>query len=205
MRASEKPRVLIIHASEHGQTRRIAEAIGVTLRRRGCVVELADAHAGTAALPPPLDYDAVVLGSRVQLGAHARAIGAYVRAHRAELHDVVTAFFSVSMAAANPANGTDPNGYVRKELARLAWTPARTAAFAGELAYRRYGLVTRYVMKRIAGAAGHTTDTSRDHEFTDWDAVARFAQIIALDVYEACASRTDALSAHAIADVMPFE
>jgi menaquinone-dependent protoporphyrinogen oxidase len=180
--ATHDPRVLILHASTHGQTRRIADAIALTLRRRGCTVELGDLNVGVAALPPPSDYDAVVLGSRVQLGAHARSIGRYVRAHRAALLDVVTAFFSVSMAAADRANGTDPNGYVRKELAQLAWTPSRTAAFAGALPYRQYGRLTRFVMKRIAKAAGHTTDTSRDHEFTDWDAVTRFAAAIADEV-----------------------
>jgi hypothetical protein len=60
-------------------------------------------------------------------------------------------------------------------------------------------------MKRIARAAGHTTDTSRDHDFTDWEAVGRFAEAIALDVYEACASPAERLSAHAIATVIPFE
>jgi menaquinone-dependent protoporphyrinogen oxidase len=182
MRASQKPRVLIIHASSYGQTRRIAEAIGLTLRRRGCVVELGNANAGVAALPHPSDYDAVVLGSRVQVGAHAKSIGAYVRAHRGELLGIETAFFSVSMAAADRAKGTDPNGYVRKELERLAWTPRRTVAFAGALPYRKYGVILRFVMKRIAKAAGATTDTSRDHELTDWDAVARFANEIADDL-----------------------
>jgi len=30
-------------------------------------------------------------------------------------------------------------------------------------------------MKKIAGAGGNPTDTSRDHVFTDWAAVDRFA------------------------------
>jgi menaquinone-dependent protoporphyrinogen oxidase len=31
------------------------------------------------------------------------------------------------------------------------------------------------MMRLIAGAAGGDTDTSRDYEYTDWEAVERFA------------------------------
>jgi len=37
------------------------------------------------------------------------------------------------------------------------------------------------VMKWIAGKAGGSTDTSRDHEYTDWDALGRFAAEFAAD------------------------
>jgi len=38
------------------------------------------------------------------------------------------------------------------------------------------------VMKLINRRNGHTTDTSRDHEFTDWVQVRRFAAGIAADL-----------------------
>jgi menaquinone-dependent protoporphyrinogen oxidase len=34
-------------------------------------------------------------------------------------------------------------------------------------------------MRAIVGAAGATTDTSRDYEYTDWKAVDRFASRLA--------------------------
>ena len=46
---------------------------------------------------------------------------------------------------------------------------------AGALAYTRYGFLTRFFMRRIAKKEGGPTDTSRDHELTDWGMVARFA------------------------------
>ena len=182
MKASNKKRVLVVFASSFGQTRKIAEAIALRLRRRGCAVELGDAGQGVSALPPPDDYDAVVLGSRVEYGKHAPAIAAYVRAYRASLFDVVSAFFSVSMSASKRELGTDPGGYVKKQLEDLAWEPRVTAAFGGALPYTRYGRILRFVMKQISKRAGHTTDTSRDHEFTDWAAVDRFADAIADEV-----------------------
>ena len=42
---------------------------------------------------------------------------------------------------------------------------------AGRLAYTQYGLLKRFVMRRIALKAGGPVDTSRDHEMTDWDQV----------------------------------
>jgi menaquinone-dependent protoporphyrinogen oxidase len=40
--------------------------------------------------------------------------------------------------------------------------------------YSKYNWFIRFVMKRIARRAGASTDTSRDHEFTDWVALDRF-------------------------------
>ena len=61
----------------------------------------------------------------------------------------------------------------------LAWHQTCAVALAGALPYRKYGLILRLVMKQIARSAGHTTDTSRDHELTSWPAVDRFAEAVA--------------------------
>lgn len=172
-------RILIVYASSFGQTHAIADAIASRLRERGHTVEEADAGAA-APLAPPSDYDAIVIGSRIQYGKHAAAIVDYVRRHKGELANRPTSFFSVSMAAAN--GGADPNGYLERFTADAGWRAARAVAFAGGLPYRQYGRILRFVMKQISKRAGHTTDTSKDHVFTDWLAVARFADEIAADL-----------------------
>ena len=170
-------RVLIIYASAHGQTHRIAEAIAEHLRRGGHEVELGDALAG--GLPPPEDYDAVLVGSRVHFGWHAQEVIEYIAAHRKALKGMITGFFSVSMAAAAREPGVDPDGYLQTLFRRVDWWPTRAVAFAGGLPYRKYSPLVRLVMKWISWRAGHPTDTSRNHELTDWDAVAGFASKIA--------------------------
>ena len=50
---------------------------------------------------------------------------------------------------------------------------------AGALPYTRYGVVTRFVMKLIARAGGMSTDTSRDHDFTNWALLDRFVGRVA--------------------------
>jgi menaquinone-dependent protoporphyrinogen oxidase len=60
-------------------------------------------------------------------------------------------------------------------LARTGWKPGESTSFAGALRYRKYNPVIRLLMRLIVGMAGGETDTSRDYEYTDWQAVERFA------------------------------
>jgi menaquinone-dependent protoporphyrinogen oxidase len=172
-------RFLVLFASHFGQTRRIAERIAEHLRELRHKVDLVDVRHESRGMPSPQDYDAVVLGSRVELGRHAPELYGYISAQVDALRELPTAFFSVSMAAARPSASADPNGYMDTMFGELGWRPARAVAFAGGLPYRKYGWLLRFIMKRISRSAGHTTDTSRDHEFTDWARVERFADEIA--------------------------
>jgi menaquinone-dependent protoporphyrinogen oxidase len=172
-------RILIAYASSFGQTRKIAGTLAAELRDRGHEVELADA---LLAPPPPVeDYDAVAIGSRIQFGLHARPLLEYILANRAELQAIPSYAFVVSMAAAG-ARAADPDGYIAKLLAITHWQPRIAAAFAGGLPYRRYPWYLRFVMKLISRSAGHSTDTHRDHEYTDWAQVGYFAASIARDL-----------------------
>lgn len=169
-------RILIAYASSHGQTRAIAHALGERLVAAGHAVRLADA---AVAVPDPHGFDAVILGSRVQNGRHAPSIELYVKSHRAALVTTRTAFFSVSLSAAQHGAGADPNGYLEKFFATTAWRPGCAVAFGGALNYPRYGRVLRWIMRWLARRGGHSTDTSREHVYTDWSAVTRFADHVA--------------------------
>jgi menaquinone-dependent protoporphyrinogen oxidase len=166
-------RILILFASSHGHTRDIAWAIERHLRRSGHTVDLVDAR---KAAPNPSEYDAVVIGSRVEYGRHALPVRRFVRHYRDELARVPSAFFSVNMSALGP----NPVPYAEQFLASSGWHPALTATFAGALLYTQYNPLLRFVMKRISRREGHTTDTSRDHDFTDWAAVRAFAETFAI-------------------------
>jgi menaquinone-dependent protoporphyrinogen oxidase len=187
-------RILIAYASSYGQTRKIASTLADELRGRGHEVELADA---LLARPPPVeDYDAVVIGSRIQFGLHARPLLEYIIDNRAELHAIPSYAFVVSMAAAAPRSA-DPNGYVAKLLAITHWQPRIAVAIAGGLPYRSYHWFLRFVMKRISRSAGHSTDTRHDHEYTDWARVQQLAADIARDLAPKQAARTAAPHAQA--------
>ena len=164
-------RILVLFASSHGQTRDIAWAIERYLRRRGHSVDLMDIR---QAAPDPAEYDLAVIGSRVELGRHARSIRRYIRCHRDALDAMPSAFFSVSMSAASGHDHT-----IGGLTAATGWRPGGSACFAGALPYTRYNPLLRFIMKRISAKAGNTTDTTRDHDFTDWAAVRAFADRLA--------------------------
>jgi menaquinone-dependent protoporphyrinogen oxidase len=167
------PRILVLFASSHGQTLEIARSLANHLRRHGHAVDLVDAE--DSAPPSPETYEAVVIGSRVLFGRYARSIRRYVARHVQVLCEMPSAFFSVSMSVV----GGKPDPYLPAFLEETGWKPELTISLAGGLPYRSYNPLLRLVMKRISRKFGHTTDTSRDHDFTDWGAVRRFAAEVA--------------------------
>jgi menaquinone-dependent protoporphyrinogen oxidase len=171
-------------ATREGQTRRIAEFIAQHLRRRRVTVDLFELGKGA---PIALDgYDAVVIASPVHAGCHPNEAIAFVRQHRDALGRVSTAFVSVSLSEAAaeregaPASqrdrfAADVASTNERFFAETGWRPTHLHNVAGALAYRRYGPILRWVMKRAARRSGGAVDTSRDHEYTDWLALDAFA------------------------------
>ena len=174
------PRVLVIYGTSYGQTQKIAVRIGATLQRRGFAVELCNAARTPPAFPVE-DYAAVVVGCSIIAKGHQPAIERFVREHLSTLNRVPSAFFQVSASAGSE----DERG--RAAAQRLLdefvtsheWTPILSASIAGAINYTRYNFLLRWYMKRASAKHGGTTDTSRDHEYTDWAQVDRFALAIA--------------------------
>jgi len=166
-------RILMVFASVDGQTARIAERIGARLVEAGHPVMLLPADDASA---HPGDCEAVIVGGAIRYGHFPRALQDWVRKHRSAIADRSNAFFCVCLSAGGP--GAKPQiakGYVDGFCARTGWHPRATASFAGALLYRKYNPFIRFMMRLIVGAAGGDTDTSRDYEYTDWQAVDRFA------------------------------
>jgi menaquinone-dependent protoporphyrinogen oxidase len=170
-------RVLIVFASSHGQTAKIAAAIATRLRERGAEVDVVDAHAKTP--PPPDDYDVVGLGSHVRGGKHDPAIHRYIDRHLSALQARQNFFFSVSLTASDKPYLADPGSYIYETTYATAFRADAAAAFGGALPYRRYNPILRLLMKLRSSRHGHPIDTSRDHTFTDWVQVRMFADSIA--------------------------
>ena len=160
-------RILIVHASVEGQAARIAGALAGRLASLGYHVELRDAAEGFDAAA----CDALVIGASVHYGSHPRSLRAALRRNRSVLAQRPGAFFSVSLSA-NPQ-------YAAGFLRQAGWRPQLVATFAGALKYSRYGWFKRRVVQLFARMGGHSTDASRDHDYTDWAAVARFADAFA--------------------------
>jgi menaquinone-dependent protoporphyrinogen oxidase len=171
-------RVLIIFASSHGQTAKIAASIAGRLRERGAEVDVYDVH-GDIRLPLPDDYDVVGLGSHVRNGKHDPAIHRYIDHNLSSLSARQNFFFSVSLAASDKPYLPDPGSYIYATTYATTWRPDAAAAFAGALPYRQYNPLLRLRMKLRSSRDGHPIDTTRDHVFTDWVQVRLFADSIA--------------------------
>ena len=169
-------RVLIAYGTSEGQTARIAEAIANVLREHELEVYPEDLRRTT---PDPRAYDAVIIGASVHRGRHQTHVAEYVREQREALAKLPTAFYSVSLALRqNTDTGhQEAEGYAEEFLRLTSWRPDQVALFAGALAYTKYNLLLRWVMKRIArDKGGLDLDTSRDYVYTDWSVVRGFAE-----------------------------
>ena len=168
--------VLVVYFSHDGQTTKIARRIVETLRDCGLDAALADGASPQIAREINT-HQAVVIGAAVRFGHHLPEAEALVRQNLARLAARPTAFFSVSLAAAgNEKQHHEAEGIVDQFLARTGWKPRQSAIFAGALRYREYNFFLRFAMRLIAAKAGRDTDASRDHVYTDWAAVDRFAR-----------------------------
>ena len=167
-------RFLVVYASTHGQTAKIAERIGETLRREGHDVSVEPFGSADA----PTGYDSVVAGASLHNGRHQHEAVDWVRAHAVTLNAMPSAFFSVSLTAADDTDEARAatRSCIDDFLDETGWTPRTVVPVAGALQYREYDFMTRLLMRLMMRRGGHPTDISRDFEYTDWARVERFAQ-----------------------------
>jgi menaquinone-dependent protoporphyrinogen oxidase len=202
--------VLILYATREGHTLRIADHIADSLRSRHLLVRQHDV--GGAKMRIDFDeYAAVVVAASVHGGRHEREMLAFVKEHRADLERIPAAFLSVSLSeagaedpAASPEHrakaSQDVRGMIDAFLDETRWHPARVQPVAGALTYSEYGMLLRLVMKRIARQSGGSTDTSRDHVYTDWVALDRFVDEFLARAFERAAEAPAGRAAEAPAE-----
>ena len=167
--------VLIVYGSTHGQTAKISERLQQLLSCQGAFVA---AYRGDK-LPAQLrleDYDAILVGASLIRDQYQKYIEQFVLQHRRELQRVTTAFFAVSGSAAGSASEQSAALDRMKEFCmKTGWVPTLSASFGGAISFTRYNVLLRWIMKRISQKKGGPTDTSTDHELTNWAQVEEFA------------------------------
>jgi menaquinone-dependent protoporphyrinogen oxidase len=166
--------ILVVYASTHGHTAKIADRIAETIRADGATVAVE--HVG--ADPAPAAYDAVVVGASIHAGHHQREMVDWVQQHRTSVGLVPSALFTVCLTAADDTEESRAatRGYLDEFVEATGWTPDRSVTFAGALQYREYDFVTRLMMRLMMHKGHHPTDTSQDYVYTDWEAVEQFAR-----------------------------
>jgi menaquinone-dependent protoporphyrinogen oxidase len=167
-------RVLLAYHTAEGQAGKVADRIASVLREAGAAVELVAAEDA----PDPSGFDGVILGDSIHVGKHSAELTRYISSHVDQLNRMPVALFQVSLtsATADAEHSTLAHELLQKLLDATGLDPDVVGLFAGALAYTRYGWFKRRLIRSIARHEGADTDMTRDHEYTDWDAVAEFAQ-----------------------------
>ena len=169
--------IVIIYGSSEGQTAKIVDRIAGVIREKGHTVEVIDGRALPAyfTLEP---YTAAIIGASIHAGGYQKYIRTFVQRYHDALEGMPSAFFSVSLteASSHPEEKAPLEDLIAAFMQKTGWHPRWVASFAGALAYSKYGFLKRRVMQRIARKEGAPTDPTRDYEFTDWEAVTRFAE-----------------------------
>ena len=170
---------LVVYASTHGHTAKIAARIAAVMRDQGLEVDLRDVAAAAGAEPGR--YGLVVVGASMHKERHQKEIVEWVAERRDALAQLPTVFFSVSLSAAEDSDAARAatQRCIDEFCAQTGWTPARTERIAGCLQYREYDLFTRQLMRLLMRRMGHPTDASHDYDYTDWDAVDRLGRELA--------------------------
>ncbi len=169
-------RILIVYGSRYGQTARIANRIRQVLAERDFAVSLYQGDALPSGCRAD-DYDGVLIGASMVFGKYQRYVRDFVAGNGPALNRIPTGFFAVSGAAgsANPAERAEAERRLEAFCVETGWHPLLRESVAGAIRYTKYNFVLRWVMKRISRKEGGSTDTSRDHEYTDWVQVEQFA------------------------------
>lgn len=166
-------RILILYGTKYGQTAKIATRMGEVLRGAGHEVTIVDSMGGS---PSPAVFDGVIIGASVVAVGHQKRVERYVRRHVDTLNAMPSAFFSVSASAAstNSTGCRNARRVLERFLLATDWRPEEQACIAGAVNYTRYHPLVRWYMRWASKLGGGSTDTSRDHEYTDWVQVERF-------------------------------
>jgi menaquinone-dependent protoporphyrinogen oxidase len=189
----------VLYATREGHTRRIAEHVAADLRVRGLHPEVENVLERGAAINLR-GYSGVILAASVHAGEHESEMVKFVKAHRGELEAMPAAFLSITLseAGAERADATpleharfveEVEQMIGKFFEETGWHAQRVKPVAGALLYTRYNVLLRFLMKRIARKSGGSTDTSRDHVYTDWQALDQFVDEFALEISAAGAQK----------------
>ncbi len=172
--------VLIVYATKHGQTRKIVHHLETRLRGLGVRVRSAAAD-DPGPGPEPAEGEVIVAASPIYFGRPRRPVVEWVRERAPALERHRGALLIVCGAAAGTRaeDRAQAERYLTQFGRRTRWSPDSAVAVGGAVRFTRYNPLLRWVMKRIGAKEGLSTDSTHDHEYTDWERVDALADHIA--------------------------
>ncbi|MFN7728733.1 MAG: flavodoxin domain-containing protein [Bdellovibrio sp.] len=173
--------ILILYATTHGQTAKIARHI------RSHLAHKLNGHASyfrVQNICDPIDdsewpavWDLVVIGAPLYIGHYSSRLRRWLLNNKDKIKSPASAFFSVSLSAAEPSRETEEAGQALRNsfYNRSQWYPQIEDSFAGAINYLEYSWWLRLIMRRKSRLSGGPTDTQKNYDLTDWNRVDEFA------------------------------
>ncbi|MBK9161293.1 MAG: menaquinone-dependent protoporphyrinogen IX dehydrogenase [Nitrosomonadales bacterium] len=169
--------VLIVYSTTDGHTRKICLRLQNVIERQ---------HHGVAVMPlqecADADlhaFDKIVIGASIRYGKHSPHVVDFIKRNVGLLDSKPNAFFSVNVVARKPEkNRPETNPYMRKFLRQIPWRPKRLEVFAGKIDYSIYRFIDRSAIRFIMWMTRGPTDLNAVVEFTDWQRVEDFGELI---------------------------
>ena len=166
--------MLIGYATGEGQTRKIAHFIGDAIEHQGVKVDYVDTNKPLPKDFSAKDYQGIVLGSSLRYRRYADSLREFVRQYKVDIEQVPSAFYSVSLGDVKGLR-QGVTWCINSFLGRTEWQPKLIGRFGGALRYTQFkNKWEKNGMLFGAAIMGHPTDTSQDHEFTNWNQVTEF-------------------------------
>lgn len=169
--------ILIIFSTTDGHTRKICQRLKSVIEER--------AHKATLKSIDDLlnvdlnAFDKIVLGASIRYGKHSKRVYEFIDKHQQILDSKPNAFFSVNVVARKPnKNNPQTNPYLKKFLNQISWRPKELAVFAGKVDYPKYTFWERLMIRLIMLMTKGPTDPKSIVEFTDWNQVENFGQLV---------------------------
>ncbi len=171
--------ILIVYSTVDGHTLKICSRIRDLLELDGHSVTLSEIGKGASA--EVAKYDKLVIGASIRYGRHREEVCKFVQAHRRDIGQRPSAFFSVNVVARKRGKDSpEGNPYVQQFCRRTHWAPNELGVFAGKIDYSKYGLLDRYMIRFIMWLTKGPTDLHASVEFTRWEQVDAFARRVSL-------------------------
>ena len=169
--------ILILYSTTDGHTIEICQEIQSVCEQYENVVEL---RSITDAAGVDLSrYDKAVIGASIRYGKHSKSVLDFVRTHGKDLGKIPSAFFSVNVVARKPnKNKPDNNPYMQKFLQQVSWKPDQLEVFAGKIDYQKCKFLDRQMIRLIMYITKGPTDPKSVNDFTNWEQVRVFGNII---------------------------
>jgi len=169
--------ILIIYSTTDGHTREICQRLQRLIEQQGHQVTLASVDDA-----PEIrleSFDKIVIGASIRYGKHDKRVYDFIKSNEQILESKPNAFFSVNVVARKPQkNQPETNPYLQKFLRQISWQPKQLAVFAGKIDYQRYRFRDRQMIRFIMWITKGPTDPETVIEFTDWEQVETFGQLL---------------------------